>query len=230
MAAAVEAKEIIGIYGRRIPVDDVIKSLTTGDNEKILGRMWTLTRYIDREVGCAIYDNGEEIYLANFAIGSEVTVSISTEYRGQGVAIGTAHTHPGQSEPKHSSTDIKNLLSRGYPGGVSIVIAGFPLVSWKAPAPKAAILFLTADVIESELYYAYVEGGWWVDGEWRDFSDEDYQKLVSQLTRIEIDITPYGIPTTYFCDICHRRHKISSGIGRWHIDRAINQLLLGEVE
>jgi len=222
-----EAKEIIGIYGRRIPIDNVIKALTSDENGKILGRMYTLTRLIDREVGCAIYDNGEEIYLANFAIGTEVTVTISTEYRGQGVAIGTVHTHPGQSEPSHSRSDIKNLLSRGYPGGVSVVIAGFPLLSWKPSQPRAKICFLTADVIESELYYAYVEGGWWTDEGWRDFSEEDYEKLVSQLTFVEVDIKPYGVPTMYYCDICHRKHKISSGIGRWHIDRALNQLILG---
>jgi hypothetical protein len=225
LVTSMVAKNIIGIYGRKIPVEDVFKSLTTGRNATLISKMWTLSNIIKREVGALICDNGEDIFLSNFIIGYETSIKWSTYYLGGSVALGNVHTHPTFGRAEHSLTDIENMLSRGYPGGVSAVV-GRGREPWK---PKVSILFLTDDVIESDLYTSYMDGGYFDEKrEWHDFTDEDLKKLISMLTRMEAELEYAGIPDMYYCDICRKRHKVRSGIGRWHIERGFTYLLEGE--
>jgi len=221
MVAAVEAAAIVGIYGRKIPVGEVFDSITTGRNAEVISRMWSLTLLVDREVGGVFADNGEEIFLKDFAVGYETSIRYSTTYIGGSVNVGTVHTHPfyvGYGKTKPSRTDVKNLLSRTYPGGIECVVGG-------RERPYLKILFLTEDVMESDLFLEYMDGGRFVDEVWHDFTDEDFERLVAMLTQREAELGVVGIPMHYYCDACMRRHRVHSGIGRWHIERGLDELL-----
>ncbi|MHC1589323.1 MAG: hypothetical protein ACXQS1_05870 [Methermicoccaceae archaeon] len=214
----------MGYNGWRIRIDDVIKRLTSGENAKILGRMWQLTALTEREIACAIYDDGEKkIYLDDFTIGTPTSVDVWRVDKKRGKRIGNAHTHPHQHVLRHSPRDVKNMLSAQ--DAVCAIIGA----RWEAPLAKIRFCFLPADVMASELYYAYLEGVWWNGdggGREREFSDEDYKKLLSKLIYEEAQITPVSVPTTYYCKTCKRRHKLTSGVGRWHINREVLESLL----
>jgi len=215
-----EAKVIIGIYGRDIPVEEAFRSLTTGKNAENISKMWSLTLIIDREVGALVCDDGEKIFLRGFTIGYETSIRFSTVYVGGSVNLGSVHTHPfyvGYKKTKQSETNIKNMLSRGYPGGVSCVVGG-------KERPVLTFLFLTRDVIESDLYLSYMDGGYFVDRVWHDFTVEDFKKLVGMLTEKQAELGVVGIPGYYYCDVCARRHRVMSGIGRWHIERGLDEI------
>lgn len=214
-----ESTLIRGIYGRDINIDDALHEITINRNATNIIKMWKLSKMINREIGAGIYDNGTKLFINSFILGGVTSVSIHVKPIKGAIDIGTMHTHPGgfRDKPKFSKRDIDTFLSTT--DRMKGVIEGYD--------PKILFLFNTNDVYNSDLFLSFVNGGD-VDeeGDWYDFTDKELKELISKLTErdIELEDSFVSIPPDYYCSICRRRHKITSGIGKWHIEEGFGEI------